>query len=96
MYNLRKDLKPIVSQMNDLVAARRAGLISADDFINAMNELNRQGYELRDEFMKNSYYYRGIYGKRASFSKDVIDNVENLTGIRSLERGLQATEDIGE
>ena len=29
-------------------------------------------------------------------SKDVIDNVENLTGIRSLERGLQATEDIGE
>ena len=96
MYNLRKDLKPIVSQMNDLVAARRAGLISADDFINAMNELNRQGYELRDEFMKNSYYYRGIYDKRASLSKDVIDNVENLTGIRSLERGLQATEDIGE
>ena len=96
MYNLRKDLKPIVSQMNDLVVARRAGLISADDFINDMNELNRQGYELRDEFMKNSYYYRGIYGKRASLSKDVIDNVENLTNIRSLERGLQATADIGE
>ena len=37
-----------------------------------MQELNQQAYDLQYDYMKNSYYYRGVYGKRTDFDEDTL------------------------
>ena len=58
--------------MNDLYDEFHRGDIDSDQYIDGMQELHQQAYDLQYDYMKNSYYYRGVYGKRTDFDEDTL------------------------
>ena len=77
LYELQQEMKDIHASMNDLYDEFHRGNIDSDQYIDSMQELNQQAYDLQDTYMKNSYYYRGVYGKRTDFDKDALADIRS-------------------
>ena len=77
LWGVQQEMKKIHTSMNDLYDEFRRGDIDSDQYIDGMQELNQQAYDLQYDYMKNSYYYRGVYGKRTDFDKDALAEVRS-------------------
>ena len=75
LWGVQQELKDIHASMNDLYDEFRRGDIDSDQYIDGMQELYQQAYDLQYDYMKNSYYYRGVYGKRTDFDEDALAEV---------------------
>ena len=72
LWGVQQELKDIHASMNDLYDEFHRGDIDSDQYIDGMQELHQQAYDLQYDYMKNSYYYRGVYGKRTDFDEDTL------------------------
>ena len=70
-------MKKIHASMNDLYDEFRRGDIDSDQYIDGMQEQNQQAYDLQYDYMKNSYYYSRVYGKRTDFDKDALADIRS-------------------
>ena len=86
MHDLDNKLTGILKQENALIDLRRSGGISVDQFTKRMNELIRQANKLQSDFMKSSYYYRGIYGKRAGIPDKYRARLERENRLDAIRR----------
>jgi len=77
LWGVQQEMKNIHASMNDLYDEFRRGDIDSDQYIDGMQELNQQAYDLQYDYMKNSYYYRGVYGKRTDFDEDALAEVRS-------------------
>ena len=75
LWGVQQEMKKIHASMNDLYDEFHRGDIDSDQYIDGMQELNQQAYDLQYDYMKNSYYYRGVYGKRTDFDEDALAEV---------------------
>ena len=75
LWGVQQELKKIHASMNDLYDEFHRGDIDSDQYIDGMQELYQQAYDLQYDYMKNSYYYRGVYGKRTDFDEDALAEV---------------------
>ena len=72
LWGVQQELKDIHASMNDLYDEFHRGDIDSDQYIDGMQELHQRAYDLQYDYMKNSYYYRGVYGKRTDFDEDTL------------------------
>lgn len=72
LWGVQQEMKKIHASMNDLYDEFHRGDIDSDQYIDGMQELHQQAYDLQYDYMKNSYYYRGVYGKRSDFDEDTL------------------------
>ena len=86
MHDLDNKLTGILKQENALIDLRRSNGISVDQFTKRMNELIRQANKLQSDFMKSSYYYRGIYGKRAGIPDKYRARLERENRLDAIRR----------
>ena len=86
MHDLDNKLTGILKQENALIDLRRSGGISVDQFTKRMNALIRQANKLQSDFMKSSYYYRGIYGKRAGIPDKYRARLERENRLDAIRR----------
>ena len=86
MHDLDNKLTGILKQENALIDLRRSNGISADQFTKRMNVLIRQANKLQSDFMKSSYYYRGIYGKRAGIPDKYRARLERENRLDAIRR----------
>ena len=86
MHDLDNKLTGILKQENALIDLRRSGGISVDQFTKRMNGLIRQANKLQSDFMKSSYYYRGIYGKRAGIPDKYRARLERENRLDAIRR----------
>ena len=77
LWGVQQELKKIHASMNDLYDEFHRGDIDSDQYIDGMQELYQQAYDLQYDYMKNSYYYRGVYGKRTDFDEDALAEVRS-------------------
>ena len=77
LWGVQQEMKKIHASMNDLYDEFHRGDIDSDQYIDGMQELNQQAYDLQYDYMKNSYYYRGVYGKRTDFDEDALAEVRS-------------------
>ena len=77
LWGVQQEMKKIHASMNDLYAEFHRGDIDSDQYIDGMQELNQQAYDLQYDYMKNSYYYRGVYDKRTDFDEDALAEVRS-------------------
>ena len=86
MHDLDNKLTGILKQENALIDLRRSNGISVDQFTKRMNVLIRQANKLQSDFMKSSYYYRGIYGKRAGIPDKYRARLERENRLDAIRR----------
>ena len=86
MHDLDNKLTGILKQENALIDLRRNNGISVDQFTKRMNVLIRQANKLQSDFMKSSYYYRGIYGKRAGIPDKYRARLERENRLDAIRR----------
>ena len=86
MHDLDNKLTGILKQENALIDLRRSNGISVDQFTKRMNGLIRQANKLQSDFMKSSYYYRGIYGKRAGIPDKYRARLERENRLDAIRR----------
>ena len=86
MHDLDNKLTGILKQENALIDLRRSDGISVDQFVKRMNVLIRQANKLQSDFMKSSYYYRGIYGKRAGIPEKYRARLERENRLDAIRR----------
>ena len=86
MHDLDNKLTGILKQENALIDLRRSNGISVDQFVKRMNVLIRQANKLQSDFMKSSYYYRGIYGKRAGIPDKYRARLERENRLDAIRR----------
>lgn len=72
LWGVQQEMKDIHASMNDLYDEFHRGDIDSDQYIDGMQELHQRAYDLQYDYMKNSYYYRGVYGKRTDFDEDTL------------------------
>ena len=77
LWGVQQEMKDIHASMNDLYDEFHRGDIDSDQYIDGMQELNQQAYDLQYDYMKNSYYYRGVYDKRTDFDEDALAEVRS-------------------
>lgn len=86
LNELDNKLKKILKQENDLIELRRFNGISVDQFKRRMNTLIRTANKMETDFMKSSYYYRGVYGKRAGIPDKYRARLERENRLKAIER----------
>ena len=86
MHDLDNKLTGILKKENALIDLRRSNGISVDQFVKRMNVLIRQANKLQSDFMKSSYYYRGIYGKRAGIPDKYRARLERENRLDAIRR----------
>lgn len=86
LNELDNKLKKILKQENDLIELRRFNGISVDQFKKRMNVLIRTANKMETDFMKSSYYYRGVYGKRAGIPDKYRARLERENRLKAIER----------
>jgi hypothetical protein len=86
LNELDNKLKDILKQENNLIELRRNNGISVDQFKRRMNALIRTANKMETDFMKSSYYYRGVYGKRAGIPDKYRARLERENRLRAIER----------
>ena len=86
LNELDNKLKGILKQENALIELRRHDGISVDQFKRRMNALIRTANKMETDFMKSSYYYRGVYGKRAGIPDKYRARLERENRLRAIER----------
>ena len=86
MHEMDRKLTGILKQENALIDLRRNGGISVDQFIKRMNGLIRQANTLQTNYMKGSYYYRGVYPKRSGIPEKYRARLERENRLDAIRR----------
>ena len=86
MHEMDRKLTGILKQENALIDLRRNGGISVDQFTKRMNGLIRQANTLQTNYMKGSYYYRGVYPKRSGIPEKYRARLERENRLDAIRR----------
>ena len=86
MHEMDRKLTGILKQENALIDLRRSGGISVDQFTKRMNGLIRQANTLQTNYMKGSYYYRGVYPKRSGIPEKYRARLERENRLDAIRR----------
>ena len=86
MHEMDRKLTGILKQENALIDLRRNSGISVDQFTKRMNGLIRQANTLQTNYMKGSYYYRGVYPKRSGIPEKYRARLERENRLDAIRR----------
>ena len=86
MHEMDRKLTGILKKENALIDLRRNGGISVDQFTKRMNGLIRQANTLQTNYMKGSYYYRGVYPKRSGIPEKYRARLERENRLDAIRR----------
>ena len=86
MHEMDRKLTGILKKENALIDLRRSGGVSVDQFTKRMNELIRQANTLQTNYMKGSYYYRGVYPKRSGIPEKYRARLERENRLDAIRR----------
>ena len=86
MHEMDNKLTGILKKENALIDLRRSGGISVDQFTKRMNGLIRQANTLQTNYMKGSYYYRGVYPKRSGIPEKYRARLERENRLDAIRR----------
>ena len=86
MHEMDRKLTGILKQENALIDLRRNGGVSVDQFTKRMNGLIRQANTLQTNYMKGSYYYRGVYPKRSGIPEKYRARLERENRLDAIRR----------
>ena len=86
MHEMDRKLTGILKQENALIDLRRNGGISVDQFTKRMNGLIRQANTIQTNYMKGSYYYRGVYPKRSGIPEKYRARLERENRLDAIRR----------
>ena len=86
MHEMDRKLTGILKQENALIDLRRSGGVSVDQFTKRMNGLIRQANTLQTNYMKGSYYYRGVYTKRSGIPEKYRARLERENRLDAIRR----------